>query len=61
MKEQIGIPAIVLVCEQAIYVKALEIEWKHHEQFKDITLRLSAFHTTYNFMAVNGKRFCDAL
>ena len=42
IKEQLGITAIVLVCDQAIYAKAAEVAWKHINQFKSIILRLGA-------------------
>ena len=43
---------MVLVCDQAIYAKAMEIVWKHHDIFKPIVLHLGAFHTSHTFMAV---------
>ena len=51
---------IVCVFDQALYAKAAEITWKHHEKFKSIILRLGVFHTTCAFLATIGKRFQDA-
>ena len=60
IKDQIGIESIVLVCDQAIYAKAIEVAWADQEKFEPIILRLGTFHTTCTFLAVIGKRFADA-
>lgn len=52
---------IILVFDQALYAKAMEIKWKHEEKFSGIILRLGTFHTICKWMAVIGKwRFQDA-
>ena len=60
IKDQIGIESIVLVCDQAIYAKAIEVAWADQEKFEPIILRLGTFHTICTFLAVIGKRFADA-
>ena len=50
---------IVWVFDQALYAKAAEITWKH-EQFKNLILRMCAFHTICNLLSTIGKRFQDA-
>ena len=60
IKEVLQLSGIVLVCDQAIYAKAIEIAWKHSDEFKPIVLRVGSFHTACIFMAVIGKRFNDA-
>ena len=47
----------LIVVDQAIYAKAIEITWKHSDEFRSVMLRLGAFHIAYNFLAVIGKRF----
>ena len=47
------------VFDQALYAKAAEITWKH-EQFKNLILRMGAFHTICNLLSTIGKRFQDA-
>lgn len=42
---------IVVVFDQALYAKAVEIAWKHQELFKDIIPKIGVFHTTCAFMA----------
>ena len=50
---------IVCVFDQALYAKAPEITWKH-EKFKNLILRMGAFHTICNLLSTIGKRFQDA-
>ena len=50
---------IVCVFDQALYAKAAEITWKHDDKFKNIILRMGAFHTICNLSTI-GKRFQDA-
>ncbi|KAJ8043723.1 hypothetical protein HOLleu_10936 [Holothuria leucospilota] len=51
---------IVVVLDQAIYSKALQIVWKESQRFNKVILRLGAFHTTCVMLGVIGKRFDDA-
>ncbi len=55
---------IVVVFDQAIYAKAQEILWKSQAEnphlFRNIVVRLGAFHTVGVMLAVLGKRFGDA-
>ncbi|KAJ8050266.1 hypothetical protein HOLleu_03400 [Holothuria leucospilota] len=48
---------IVVVLDQAIYSKALQIVWKESQRFNKVILRLGAFHTTCVMLGVIGKRF----
>ena len=50
---------IVCVFDQALYAKAAEIVWKQ-EKFKNIIIRMGAFHTICNLLSIIGKRFQDA-
>lgn len=51
---------VVIVFDQAIYAKALEIIWKNPVEFKRIVPCMGAFHIACTFLAVIGKRFGDA-
>ena len=59
--DRFGQHSVVIVFDQAIYAKALEIIWKHQADFERVVLRMGAFHIACTFMAVIGKRFGDAL
>ena len=48
---------MVVVMDQAIYAKTIEISWKHQELFQDLVLRLGVFHTIGVLLAVIGQRF----
>ena len=57
---QLELPSIAVVVDQAIYAKAQTIRWQT-PVFKDhVVLRLGAFHTTMTALACMGKRFRDA-
>lgn len=60
MADQLGQNDVIVVFDQAIYAKALEIIWQDHDQFKCVVLRLGTFHTICAFLAAIGKRFGDA-
>jgi len=46
----LNLSKIVVVFDQAIYTKAVEIIWKHPEKFRDVIFRLGAFHTMHNLI-----------
>ena len=46
-----------MVMDQALYVKAAEIIWKHSDKYDNIILRLGRFHTICNMMSILGTRF----
>ena len=48
---------MVVVMDQAIYAKTIEISWKHQELFQDLVLRLGVFNTIGVLLAVIGQRF----
>ena len=54
-KDELKLKHIVVVFDQAIYAKAVEIMWKHRDLFPDIVLRLSAFDTISCLLSVIGK------
>ena len=60
IKETLRLQSIVVVFEQALYAKAIEIKWKHSAQFSANVLRMGVFHTICTFLAVIEKRFQDA-
>ena len=60
IKESLGLKEIVCVFDQALYVKAADITWKHPDQFQPIVLRRGMFHTICNFLGIIGKRCLDA-
>ena len=59
IKESLKLNTIVVVFDQALYAKAMEIKWKHNEHFGDIILRMGAFHTICTLLGIIGKRFQD--
>ena len=54
IKDSLRFNAIVVVFDQAIYAKAMEIKWKRSEHFKDIIVRMGAFHTICTLLEVPG-------
>ena len=60
IKDSLRLNAIVVVFDPAIYAKAMEIKWKHSEHFKDVIVRMGAFHTICTLLGIIGKRFQDA-
>lgn len=59
MATQLGLTDTVVVLDQAIYAKALEVMWKHTEEFASVVLRMGSFHIACVFLTVIGKRFGD--
>ena len=59
-KDELKLKHILVVFDQAIYAKSVEIMWKHRDLFADIVPRLDAFHTTSCLLPVIGKRFSSA-
>jgi len=60
IKDMLQLSSIVCVFDQALYAKACEVVWKHPTEFHDVVLRMGAFHTICNLLAIIGKRFSDA-
>lgn len=58
--DELQLPCIVLVMDEAIYSKAQQIRWNNDEFLKRIVLRLGDFHVAMSFLAILGKRFGDA-
>ena len=59
-KESLDLGSIVVVFDQAIHAKALDIMWKNVEQFISAIPRLGAFHTTMVLLNIIGNRFGNA-
>ena len=59
MATQLGLNDTVVVLDQTIYAKALEVVWKKKEEFTSIVLRMGSFHITCVFLSVIGKCFRD--
>ena len=55
-----GLPYTIVVADQAIYAKALEVVLQRPAELKNVVLRLGAFHTASTFISIIGKRFKDA-
>ena len=51
---------VVIVFDQAVYAKAVEIIWKNPEERKRVVSCMGAFHIAWTLLAVIGKRFGDA-
>ena len=60
IRTELKLPVIVIVVDQAIYAKLSEIAWRHNVKYANVIIRLGAFHTICNALAVIGKRFQDA-
>ena len=54
--DQIGQTDVVVVCDLAIYTKAVEIMNKKENELGRIVLRLGAFHLACTFLGIIGKR-----
>ena len=57
IKNAFNLKSMVVNMDQAIYAKAIEISWKHHELLQDLVLKLGTFHTIGMLLAVIGQRF----
>lgn len=60
IRKELCLKTMVVVMDQALYAKAVEITWKHKQQFCNILLRMGTFHTICNALSILGKRFGDA-
>ena len=60
MAQHLGQHDVILVFDQAIYAKALEVLWQNKDQFQRLVVRIGSFHTICAFLAAIGKRFGDA-
>ena len=58
--DQLGQQNVIIVFDQAIYAKALEVIWQNQEMFQRLVVRMGSFHTICSFLAAIGKRFGDA-
>ena len=60
MADQLGQRDLIIVFDQTIYAKALEIAWQNPQQFQRVVLRMGTFHTVCAFLAAIGKRSSGA-
>ena len=60
MADQLIQHDVIVVLDQAIYAKELEVIWQNQEQFRRLVVRLGSFHTICALLAAIGKRFGDA-
>ena len=60
MADELGQRDVVIVFDQAIYAKALEIVWQNPQRFKCVVFRMGTFHTVCMFLSVIGKKFSGA-
>ena len=58
--DTLNLSNIVVVFDQALYEKAIEILWKHGDAFKKIILRMGGFNLICTLLAIIGVRFKDA-
>ena len=60
IKEKLGLSSMVCVYDQAIFAKAIEIQFKEKEKFKSLVLMMGGFHTLMMFLGIIGSCFKDA-
>ena len=60
IKDNLNLPSIIVVLDQAIYSKAIEITWKYQETFQNVVLRMGTFHTIGVLLNILGLPFGDA-
>ena len=53
--DQLGQQNVIIVLDQVIYAKALEVIWQNQETFQRIVVRMGSFHTICSFLAAIGK------
>ena len=56
----LNLKSIVCVFDQAIYCKAIEIQWKEQEKFSSCVLMMDMFLMLMMYMHILSKRFSDA-
>ena len=57
MAHMLGQQDVVVVVDQAVYAKAVEILWKKPAEFRSVVLRMGSFHMALAILATIGKRF----
>ena len=58
--DQLGQQNVIIVFDQAIYAKALEVIWQNQVTFQRLVVRMGSFYTICSFLAAIRKRFGDA-
>jgi len=51
MADQLGQQNVIIVFDQAIYAKALEVIWQNQVTFQRLVVRMGSFHTICSFLA----------
>ena len=52
IRNNLGLSKIVVMFDQAIYAKAVEIIWRYPDKFKDVIMRMGAFHIMCNLISI---------
>ena len=60
IKDRLRLKAVVCVFDQAFYAKAVEVQWKNRDVFKDLVLMLGGFHLLMMHLGILGCRYGDA-
>lgn len=60
IKDLLRLKSVVFVFDQAFYAKAVEVQWKNRDVFKDLVLMLGGFHLLMMYLAILGCRYGDA-
>lgn len=60
IKDRLQLNAVVCVCDQAFYTKAMEVYWKHKELFVELVIMIGGSHLLLMLLGVIGSRFGDA-
>ena len=58
--DRLGQQNVIIVFDQAIYAKALEVIWQNQVTFQRLVVRMGSFDTICSFLAAIAKRFGDA-
>ena len=60
IKEKLGLSSMICVYDQAMFPKAIKIQFKEKEKFKSLVLMMGGFHTLMMFLGFIGTHFKDA-
>ena len=61
IRDALQLELVIIVLDQAIYVKAAEILWKNLVLYKNIIIRMGVFHTATMLLAIIGFRFGETV
>eukprot|EP00794_Sanderia_malayensis_P002198 gene2198-2503_t len=60
IKHRLTLKVVICVFDQAFYAKAVEVQWKNKDVFKDLVLMLGGFHLLMMYLGILGCRCGDA-